>query len=80
MGWQPIETAPKDGSEILVSLTHSLGDDEWENVRWVDTYFDGGWFWYRNRIDIPFPPTHWIPLPTPPEQQGPPQYKVANKP
>jgi len=72
MDWQPIETAPKDGTDILVCMTHSLGvgDDggtEWETIQWVDWQKEP-YFWpiFRERVDIPFPPTHWQRLPPPP--------------
>jgi predicted esterase len=66
--WQPIETAPIDGTDILVCMTHNLSDDEWETVQWVDYYFpDAGWIIFRGRVDIPFPPTHWMPLPEAPK-------------
>lgn len=63
MNWQPIETAPKDGTNILI---HELGDTFvawWLNglERWVDgkwTEMDG---W------VTYDPTHWMPLPPPPE-------------
>ncbi len=64
--WQPIETAPKDGTEILVCITYNLPDDEWETVQWVDGWRSGKWFRYHDKIYIPFPPTHWMPLPPPP--------------
>lgn len=66
-GWRTIDSAP-EGKDILVSLTHCLGGDEWETIQWVDWQVEGDhWPIYGERIDIPFPPTHWRPLPTPPE-------------
>lgn len=69
VGWQPIETAPKDGTDILVCVTHNLPDDEWETIQWVDWRRGDDVVWprYWERIDIPFPPTHWMPLPEPPD-------------
>ncbi len=76
--WQPIETAPKDGTPILVfkpageygellelvaweTLTHCLDDPE---SGWLCPYSEqderGGGVFVDN-------PTHWMPLPTPPE-------------
>jgi hypothetical protein len=65
--WQPIATAPRDGTDILVTMTHGLGDEEWDNIQWVDYCLtDENWIIFKRRIDIPFPPTHWMPLPDPP--------------
>lgn len=65
--WQPIETAPRDGTEILVCCTYSLGGDEWETSTWVD-YCQPPYEWpvFKNRIDIPCWPMHWMPLPEAP--------------
>lgn len=55
--WQPIETAPKDGIRILVTI---LGRPQntyvvrWKNEKWEDQ--SGSWSY----------PTHWMPLPKPP--------------
>lgn len=63
-GWSPIETAPKDGSEILVWRPHEnsdhpahIGIDLWK-------MYDSKGVWWRSRPGQ-FP-THWRPLPTPP--------------
>lgn len=66
--WKPIATAPEDGTSILVCVTYSLGDGEWETVQWVD-WIKEPYVWphFRERIDIPLPPTHWMPLPEPPQ-------------
>lgn len=62
--WKDISTYPRDGSEVLVSMTHSLGHGEWETLYWVDWCLDEyEWPIYRERIDIPFPPTHWMEIP-----------------
>ncbi len=58
--WQPIETAPKNGSHAL--LTH-IGISEvmivglWQEGRWCDAY---------NGCPIILQPTHWMNLPAPP--------------
>ena len=68
MDWQPIETAPDDGTDVLVCVTHNMPDGEWETIQWVDWQRSPRVRWpnYAARIDIPFPPTHWMPLPAPP--------------
>lgn len=65
--WQPIETAPKDGREILAFAqgSHGLNDTFFAVAQWAngdpDMWTGSGWFW-------PFAirPTHWMPLPAPP--------------
>ena len=72
--WQPIETAPKDGTYIMVANYAGV---------WIATYrthavsgfrFDNPWFSLMlNRDHIPSAlisaPTHWMPLPPPPKGQ-----------
>ena len=64
--WQPIETAPKDGTAIL-STWHSLFkyQDKW----FIQPVFfrDGIWLhlWDHDET-LPLNPTHWQPLPSPP--------------
>jgi hypothetical protein len=66
-GWQPIETAPKDGR--LVDLWFL---DDGADGRSTDCYFkDGHWHWEGQRIvhlpsGNPATPTHWMPIPKPP--------------
>lgn len=66
MDWQPIETAPKN--ERLLLLRQKDGD-EWSGT------FVGYWSHSRSSwmygIGRRIPnPTHWMPLPEPPEQNG----------
>lgn len=72
MEWRTIDSAPKDGTSILVCVTHNTWDGEWETIQWVDWARDGVAIWpnYQHRIDIPFPPTHWMPLPNPPATEA----------
>jgi len=69
--WRPIETALDDGTEVLVCVTYNTGPDEWETKQWVDGLFDGDWFQFLRRIDIPCRPTHWMPLPSEPGSKAP---------
>ncbi len=59
--WRPIETAPKDGTRVLLLRSHEegydskrIGVDYWKNETWWNT-----------RPGMP--PSHWLPLPAPPE-------------
>ena len=65
-GWQPIGSAPKDGTEMLLYANGGAGDREYVGVgQWATAKGPGtvaGWFWsYAIR------PTHWMPLPEPPK-------------
>lgn len=55
--WQPIETAPSDGSRILV-----FGG---LHTRVKVAYANGSW--WRQRASSTSTPTHWRPLPPSPE-------------
>jgi len=76
--WRPIETAPKDGTDILVSGgTYSWDTDygpesphtwvslaSWREQRWQGENSGGHdeYFFYK--------PTHWMHLPPPPALSG----------
>lgn len=66
-GWQPIETAPKDGTQIVLIGRYPDGKT------WSDQYqswwLNGIWERRFHRIDV-VPPTHWRPLPAPPEDKA----------
>lgn len=75
--WQPIETAPKDGTRVLVYGTYQWEDYlDRQQTGAVTAYYIAADFWddedigwvlistnpYRDRAQ----PTHWMPLPEPP--------------
>ena len=77
MDWQPIETAPKDGTYVLV-CNHDAG------VSWIAEYVERYTSGYRpeqpwhsvmlnhRHAKKRYPstvPTHWMPLPSPPEKE-----------
>lgn len=80
MNWQPIDTAPKDGADVLVMCMHIgtqivhaafwLGDDGVEPS-------DVEWWSYdhsevsRIKLDDWMEPTPWMPLPKPPRADDP---------
>lgn len=68
MRWKLVSDGVPDCEDILVCVTYNLDDREYETKQWVDSWFDEikSWMVYGERIDIPFPPTHWMPLPKPP--------------
>lgn len=68
--WQPIETAPRDGAEVLVCRAYEDGKAEYAVAH---NYDDGnGWRdmgdlgWAGMIHDDDNQPTHWMPLPPPP--------------
>lgn len=71
-GWQPIETAPKDGSDVLIRCpgdsVHEARWIDWSNSRYDLRHRLTGWYWagYDGAVG-PVLPTHWRPLPPPPE-------------
>lgn len=63
-GWQPIETVPKDGSEILLGHANSIWIDEWI----IDAEYEVGGYWMMcDQWSDPEIPTHWMRLPSPPQ-------------
>lgn len=62
--WQPIETAPKDGSQILlygrVDSDRAFRHIGFWSERWND------WLDMTMSFSVP---THWMPLPAPPESE-----------
>ena len=69
--WQPIETAPKDGTKILVNgkfnsviawfgADPNNGNEEEEWLSGDGDDFSCGYYY------TPVDPTHWMPLPNPP--------------
>ena len=69
MKWQPIETAPKDGTTIIAFRPTS--PPHIEGMCWVaDDDGTGDWYWSYDG-DGPgvhmVKPTHWMPLPEAPE-------------
>ncbi len=92
--WQPIETAPRDGTPILVHVLESV--QLW-GIEWLEKLFgtnvtiaawisggdglEAGWVAVATAIallagrrkmvgSLFIKPTHWMPLPTPPDASG----------
>lgn len=74
MSWQPIETAPRDGKTVLVSDGEYVVVARWNTEPNVwERDVDACWtvhepedyFYAWHLVDDP--PTHWQPIPTPPE-------------
>lgn len=70
--WQSIETAPKDGTPILVARQHKAfgwvrGWARWEDVRGISGWISRGFFPIPGELGLAHP-THWMPLPEPPKE------------
>lgn len=73
-GWQTIDKAPKDGTRILLWIVHQTAKysadpigEGWMSPcigKWID-HNGGGW----THSGLCGTPTHWMPLPPPPEPQ-----------
>ena len=63
--WQPISTAPKDGTRILIANAKAVATAGWENSIWWSKC--GGWS-DDDDLTAAEPPTHWMPLPDVPKE------------
>jgi hypothetical protein len=62
--WQPISTAPKDGTSILIFEAHAGTAGIMRVSHWRDDTIPRGWTGAENA------PSHWLPLPLPPNASG----------
>jgi len=70
MEWQPIETAPKDGTPVL-----GYADGGIATVTWIQSTTYGAWAGSWGLLlpgtdseNLMWWPTHWMPLPAPPAE------------
>ena len=72
MNWKPIETAPKDGTEILVSQAYDADGKvlDYEDfclfTHRASWWKSEGWIVYNSQVreqQVFFEPTHWMPVP-----------------
>lgn len=68
MTWQPIETAPKDGTSVILAAVRDgkyvVGEGLWEGDAW---WWANEWGDYNtDQIEMYRQVTHWMPLPDPP--------------
>ncbi len=75
MEWKPIDSAPKDGTVILLGFASIRGGAEgsvdvgyWMNSPETNYWREVGWFATDDDVLTQHPqhPTHWMPLPEPP--------------
>ncbi len=62
-GWQPIATAPKDGTEVLGFRGRGAAGQSGQ-FRAIAKF--NGYEWIRIPGSYSWSPTHWMPLPMPP--------------
>lgn len=68
MNWRPIESAPKDGSNVLIIAASAYSPEArvgWWNDGWC-FYSRPDRFWAAGVTGM-VEATHWMPLPPPPE-------------
>lgn len=84
--WQPIETAPKDGTEIIGCFCCDYGYQEkptvygpwtiaWDGKKWRSSWdgsevIDSQCDFGTDYKSPDCEPTHWMPLPSPPREGG----------
>jgi hypothetical protein len=76
-GWQDIETAPKDGTDVLLGWFELPG----MKIRRVGFWHDRENAWVEDHGVLhnqDSPPTHWMPLPAPPSPEGAAPPRVPN--
>lgn len=72
--WRPIETAPKDGTPVLVARNlddwwgWNVGWATWEGEGYVSGWVSRGFGETPGNLGLAHP-THWMPLPPPPQQE-----------
>lgn len=60
--WRPIESAPKDGTDVLICKVYDDGSvSDFEIAGWDDELE-----WHGLQDITLDKPTHWMPLPSPP--------------
>ena len=68
MDWQPIETAPKDGTKVLVWSNSNVWNEP-DVAYWgrSNPLNQPAWAGGHCRVSHIDQPTHWMPLPPPPK-------------
>jgi hypothetical protein len=72
--WQPIETAPKTQARNRAVLVYVPGCEE-DDERVMVARFWGRWSTVEDGADIE--PTHWMPLPDPPDDASEEKFKAV---
>lgn len=62
--WMPIESAPKDGTEIILGHANSVWFDQWiADLEFEVREGEGGCWMMCDQWSDPEIPTHWMPAP-----------------
>ena len=81
MNWKPIETAPRDGSRVIIACySDSMGEWLVTEGWWATPHEYAGlrqcyWMYKDNRVMLDasihdgLGASHWMPLPSPPNSQ-----------
>jgi hypothetical protein len=71
MEWQPIETAPKDGTWFLGWRSRKEPQDQIEAWKWNEDFEleYSGWMNAHDDADFYESPEFWMPLPNPPKHK-----------
>ena len=66
--WRPIETAPRDGTEIILAIEDGFGvlGNRVNAIVGMFSTTDSCWVDAMNYSET-YPPTHWMPVPEPPK-------------
>lgn len=68
--WKEIGDAPLDGSKILVTFYPvSKGEVPYNIVHWGSGNSNSPGWLIRSTRKLRYEPTHWMPLPNPPETE-----------
>ena len=68
--WRPIETAPKDETDVLLYFPLTELPQYWDRII-IARFHDGHWVWQGRAVrgySDAYQPTHWQPLPDPPAE------------
>lgn len=73
MEWQPIETAPKDGTTVIIGrdmgdfgFVRGYGRFDGKDGSFLSGWISHGFSEYHGNLGLAHP-THWMPLPEPPQ-------------
>lgn len=65
--WFSIETAPKNATRVILYIPGFRGDKIWTGFR-LNINYEKQWCYSGGILNKDEQPTHWMPLPKPPEE------------